>query len=76
LLNRSAINGLIDPNVILIGKSPDRSKNMSVYSHGPSNNNLLGPQKSPYLGNNITGSGHIKKLDTNGSQSRSSNTEN
>ena len=38
-LNRSAMNTKADPNAITIpmGQSPDRSKNMSVYSMGPSN---------------------------------------
>ena len=68
-----------DPNAITIpiGKSPDRSKNMSVYSMGPSNQNhgasggILGPSKSPYLGTaQITASGGMKKrLDKEGSAS-------
>ena len=39
-LNRSALAGLVDANQISLGKSPDRSKNMSVYSHGPTANLL------------------------------------
>lgn len=41
-VNRSALNSKPDPNAIILGgtgKSPDRTKNMSVYSQGP----YLGP---------------------------------
>ena len=69
-LNRSALNNKADPNAITIpmGQSPDRSKNMSVYSMGPANQShgasggILGPTKSPYLGQTqITASGGMKK---------------
>jgi hypothetical protein len=40
MLNRSAMTGLVDANQISLSKSPDRSKNMSVYSHGPTTNML------------------------------------
>jgi len=62
MLNRSALTGMIDPNAIQLGKSPDRSKNMSVYEQRQINGPLLQPSKSPYLGSsNITGSGQNKK---------------
>ena len=58
MLNRSALNGMIDPNAIQLGKSPDRSKNMSVYEQRQINGPLIQPNKSPYLGSsNVTGSG-------------------
>ena len=55
ILNRSAMNTKPDANAITIafGKSPDRSKNISVYSQGPSHGgsqNAIAPSKSPYLG--------------------------
>ena len=55
VINRSAMNTKPDPNALTIpfGKSPDRSKNMSVYSQGPSHggsSNIIAPSKSPYLG--------------------------
>ena len=58
VINRSAMNTKPDPNAITIpfGKSPDRSKNMSVYSQGPSHggsSNIIAPSKSPYLGVNV-----------------------
>lgn len=52
LLNRSAINASHESHQISLGKSPDRSKNISVYSHGPSMNLLNTSGKSPYLANN------------------------
>jgi len=67
------MNTSADPHAITIpmGKSPDRSKNMSVYSMGPSNQNhgasggILGTGKSPYLGQaqvtQVTASGGMKK---------------
>ena len=79
ITNRSAMNTKPDPNAITIpfGRSPDRSKNMSVYSQGPQHvsqsnshagsTNVIGASKSPYLG--VSG-GTSKK---NQSQSQTSN---
>ena len=55
VMNRSAMNTKPDANAITLafGKSPDRSKNISVYSQGPSqgvSQNVIAPSKSPYLG--------------------------
>lgn len=71
ILNRSAMAGL-DANQISIGKSPDRSKNASVYSHGPTANLLGNSQKSPYLGT----AGLISKGETIPSHGRNSSMEN
>lgn len=45
-INRSALNGSSEFTGISLGRSPDRSKNLSVYSHGPTGNLLAGPNKT------------------------------
>ena len=55
VINRTVMNSKPDPNALTIpfGKSPDRSKNMSVYSQGHSqgtSSNIIPQSKSPYLG--------------------------